>query len=328
MLKRSFLLDTAEDDSLTVVGGNVGVPRPPQSSDDDLFRRLIPVLAWQPKTIKFTTYMLLTAVFGSQADLITANQRPWKVFEFTNEFVLEIPLSLITSSNENASYLHGISGYGSCVAGPAGFFTMSGNINLLCATTLVGKTLQMFYGGVWNNYTITATPYTVVGDFTTVNVSVATIPAGGGFVIIDIPGDGVATQPGDFITASAYSSSFTTDPAPDPTDTISVLGDATQHLAEKHLVTLSGAPDATYEIIAMTYSVATNRTTMQFAATTIPANLSGQVVFHALEEADTLTTAPHDLRVYLTGLGLLEVVIYYMNLLVRAAGIVMRVELI
>lgn len=328
-LRRSFLLDSAQGASLTVVGGNYGVPRPPQSSDDELFRRLISVLAWQPKTIKFTTFMLLTAVFGSQADIVTAGGRAWQVYEpNANEFVLEIPLSLLTATNENASYLHGWTGYAAVAAGPSNTFTTRGNVTTASATTLVGKTIQVFHTAVWNTYTVNSATYSAITDLTTIVVSASTIPTGGGFFVLDIPGDGVASYPGDFIATSEYVSSFTTAGGP-ATNTISVLGNATISLAVNHSVVLTyDGADHTYTINSLTFVPATNRTTIVVNAATVTGGLTGAIINKSLEEASTTTTAPHDLRVYLTGVGLLEVVTYYMNLLVRAAGIVMRVELI
>ena len=61
----------------------------------------------QPKTILFTLYALMTAVFGSQESYTVDDRRPWRIYEFTNEIVIELPFALIGASNENASFLHG-----------------------------------------------------------------------------------------------------------------------------------------------------------------------------------------------------------------------------
>lgn len=330
LLKRSFLLATAKGDSLTVLGGNYGVPRPPQTSDDEIFRRLIPVLAWQPKTIKFTTFMVLTAVFGSQADIRTAGGRPWQIYEpNANEFVLEIPLSLLVASNVNASYLHGISGYAVVPSGPANNFTVSGDLTALSATTLVGAGIQVFYSGVWNSYTIVSATYSSGPNTTQIVVSATTLPAGGGLFVIEIPGDNISSYMGDYLANGEFQGSFFVTSGGPPTNTILVVGDATSFIRIGDTITLQFTDhSATYTVVSFSaYNLVSNRTQIVVDRTDITTGTSGHII-RSLESADGIATPSTAFRVYFTGLGLVEIVTFYLNLLVRAAGIVMRIELI
>jgi len=330
-LKRSFLLDTAEGDSLTVIGGNYGVPRPPQTDDDEIFRKLVPVLAWQPKTIKFTTFMVLTAVFGSQADIETAGGRAWQVYEpNANEVVLEIPFSLIGATNANATYMHGISGYAMVPAGPSNVFTATGDLTQGASTPLLnGLSIQIFFGGVWNTFTVNSAVYSSGTNTTTVLVTGGTIPAGGGLFVIEIPGDGVTSYQGDYLSNGDYNSTFVSSAGLLPTNSILVLGDARGFLRIGDTVTLTFVDRVEdYTLVSIgSYNATTNQTQIVLDKSNIASSSSGYIL-RAIEEVGGITTPQADFRVYFTGLGLVDIVTFYMNLLVRAAGIVMRIELI
>lgn len=328
-VRRSLLVASAAGIYLDAVGNNRGVPRPDNTSDEELYRSVIKALAWLPKSILLSYYALLSAVFGSQAQAKLQVGRSWKLYEVNaNEVILELPSELIFSAPEVSSYMHGVSGYASVLPpGPSNTFTTTGDVRVGSATTLVGAAIQVFFSGAWNDYTVSSVSYSSTTNLSTVIVSAATIPAGGGPFSIVIPGDGTSSSPGDYLAASEFISSFTTGAG--PTDTISVLGDATTTLAVGHVVSLTvGATATSYSINSLSYSSATNRTTIVVSASTVPGNSAG-LIFKAIESADVgTTTPPHDLRVYLAGQGLLDVAVYYINLLVRTSGVVLRVEIV
>jgi hypothetical protein len=325
--KSSMLTDSAEGSFLSAVGQNYGVPRPEITVNDDLYRQLIQLLAWQPKTILFTLYKLLGIVFGSQASIIIAGDRPWRVYEVNaNEIIIELPTSLIAQNNETASYLHGWYGQAQVPAGPTATFTTLGDVTTASATTLVGKNIYAYYSGVWNAYTVSSASYSVITGLSTVVVSAATLPTGGCLFYIDIPGDEVSSFRGDFLAASAFFSTFTTTAGP-PTNTIQVIGDATISVNPDHVLTLVyGGTLNLFTVLTVAYSPTTNLSTIVMTTSTIPGGLTGETVFKALDVSDTTTTPDHDDRVYLSALGAYEIVAYYLDLLVRAAGIVIRLE--
>lgn len=333
-LKRHMMLDTSKDAALSVLGANYGIPRPPQApTDDAMFMRLVRLLAWQPKVINFAVHHLLIAVFGSQAELIAQGRRPWRVYEVNaNEIIIEIPLGLIVTSNENASYLHGWSGFARVTSGPTNQFTTTGDVRTSSLSTLVGKTIQVFHTGAWNDYTINAVSYSAGTDTSTVTVSAATLPTGGGYFFIIVPGDGSAdSYKGDHLATSGWVTPWL---CPATGDSIYMLGDAALYLLEGDVVsfTLDGGSPFTAVVAVGGISpmgAIPGYSAVQFTTSPFVLDQRGVATRQAgLELADTSTTAPHDLRVYLTGLGLYEVVVFYMNLLVRAAGVVLRTELI
>jgi len=326
--KASMFTNTAEGSFLSAVGQNYGVPRPQLTINDDLYRQLIQLLAWQPKTILFTLYKLMGIVFGSQASIIVAGDRPWRIYEVNpNEIIIELPTSLIAGSNETGTYLHGWYGVAAVPAGPSDTFTTTGDVTTSSATTLVGKTLYTITPtGTVTTYTIVTATYDEPTDTSTIEVSAATLPTGGVRFWIDIPGDGTASYRGDFLAPSGFTGTFATAAGPD-TDTIEVTGDASLDLSVDHTVVLvyEGALHE-HVIDTISYDSATGITTIVMTAATIPGGLTAETLYHLVEAADTSTTADHDDRVYLSALGAYEIVAYYLDLLVRAAGIVVRLE--
>lgn len=329
--RRDLTLAYSEGIPLSVIGQNSGVPRPPQLPDDDaMMRRLIRLLAYQPKTINFAVYNLLAAILGSQSELIADGKRPWRVYEVNaNEIIIELPLALVGTSNENASYLHGPYGYGSVAAGPSNTFTTPGDLSVASGTTLVGKNLRFNTAvGVWTDYTVNTFSYSSITGLSTVQVSAATLPAGGGYFYIEVPGDEVSSYRGDYLASGGIQTVFSTAGGP-PTSTLVLRGDPTQHIDTNDAVQVYNGTtivDTTIATISA-YDPATNTTQITIAAT-VSGGLVNAFFRRQMEEADTATTPPHDDRVYLTGLGLFEIFQYYFDLLVRAAGIVVRVEMI
>ncbi len=333
--RSSMLLPFASGSFLTVIGQNYGVPRAPQLSvtDDALYRAIIPVLAWSAKTIKRTTYALLGTIFGTQAALIAANQRPWRVYEVTaNEIVFEIPANLIVTTNANASYLHGWSGYALNASGSASTtFTTPGDVRTAQAPTIAGSAICWLYlSGAWSQNTPTTVTYSATTDLTTFTFGSAIVPSGGCPFFIDVVGDGTTTSfRGDYIAASEFVSPFVQDPA-DPTTTIRLIGDQTIALVSGFVVSLiyNAAPHAFTLSADPTYDATSNRTLVTLTAA-VPALING-VLLHPQEVADGVSppTAPHNDRVYLSGFGVYDVFKYYYDLLVRAAGIVVRLEIV
>lgn len=329
--KQMMLLRTSVAPWLDVIGNNYGIPRPDQTNDDEIYRRCIMVLAWQPKTILFTTYGLMSAVFGTQDSFVAQNIRPWRIYEVNpNEFIIEIPSELLATSNENATYLHGWSGYAFVASGPTDTFTTPGDVSQASATTLVGKNLYVYISGTWTAYTVSTFSYSSSTNTSTIKLSAATLPAGGGPFYLDVPGDGTASYPGDFLATSGFVGSYSTTAGP-ATNTLHVVGDCSQDVdtngGQTIHISISGTV-TTRVVSSVSYSSTTNISTVVITTTDVPGGLAGETFLLPEEAADTPTTAPHGLRVYITGTGLFEIVKFYMDLLVRAAGIVMRLEII
>ncbi|RYF03255.1 MAG: hypothetical protein EOO77_31365, partial [Oxalobacteraceae bacterium] len=81
LVKRALFVDTAEGEYLSALGRNLGVLRIPALSDDDQFRELIKVLAYNPRGTIYGLILLLDALIGRDnyritEDLIT---RPCEV---------------------------------------------------------------------------------------------------------------------------------------------------------------------------------------------------------------------------------------------------------
>lgn len=252
--KASIMEDSAEGDYLTRLGHNVGIVRPPMApNSDDIYRGVIELLGWLPKCINFAVYKLLEVIFGSQADLIKAGQRPWRVYEVNpNEIIIEIPFALTGGSNENASYLHGF--FGRCSSTSAllalPVVTVVGDMTSEYLQPPGGLSFQYDSGsGSYTQLLINSWSYNSGTNLTTINLN-GNFPAnknGVRFFVL-IPGDGVNSFTGDFMPQDA-----------------SVI-------------------------------------------------------------ADTATTPSHTDFVYLGGEGKLEIYQFYMDLIVRAAGIVVRYE--
>jgi hypothetical protein len=298
-----------------------------------MYQQLVQLLAWLPKTILFTTYKLCEIVLGTQASIVLTGNRPWKLYEVNaNEFIIELPVSLISATNENASYLHGPSGYGFVPAGPVDTFTTPGNLQVASATTFVGMTLMFNTApGVWTEYTVVSFVYNAITNVSTVQVSAATLPGGGGGFYILVPGDEVSSYRGDHLASGGIIAPFSTAVGP-PTTTLLVTGDLTLDVTVGDPVQGSTTTTPIFAtVVSLSYSSATNITTLVVVSVPpapFPGGLMGQTFRREQLMADTSTTPPHDDLVYLTGLGLYEVVQYYLDFLVRASGIVVRTVLI
>jgi hypothetical protein len=325
----SLLVDSADGNFLSIIGNSFGVPRPPQVVGDDMYRQLVQLLSWLPKTILSTTYKLIEIILGTQAEILLTGNRPWKLYEVNaNEFIIELPLTIISTTNQNASYLHGPSGYGFVPTGPVNTFTTPGDLQPASATTFVGMTLMFNTApGVWTEYTVVSFSYNPGTDISTVVVSAATLPAGGGSFYILVPGDEVSSYRGDFLASGGQIAPFSTAAGP-PTTTLLVIGDLTTNVAVGDPVRGSTTTTPiTTSVVSRSFNPATNITTVVVAAP-FPGGLIGQTFQRDQLAADTSTTPQHDDLVYLTGLGLYEVVQYYLDFLVRASGIVVRTVLI
>lgn len=325
----SMLVDSADGNFLSIIGNSFGVPRPPQVVGDEMYRQLVQLLSWLPKTILSTTYKLCEIILGTQASIVLTGNRPWKLYEVNaNEFIIELSLGLISASNENASYLHGPSGYGFVPSGPVDTFTTPGNLQVASATTFVGMTLMFNTGpGVWTEYTVVSFAYSLITNTSTVQVSAATLPGGGGGFYILVPGDEVSSYRGDHLASGGIIAPFSTAVGP-PTTTLLVTGDLTLDVTAGDPVqgSTTTIPIVT-SVFSLSYSVATNITTV-VVLDAFPGGLVGQTFKREQLAADTPTTPSHADLVYLTGLGLYEVVQYYLDFLVRASGIVVRTVLI
>lgn len=328
-VRRALLVSGSFGVYLDAVGNNRSVPRPDNTSDDELYRRVIKALAWLPKGLLLSYYALISAVLGSQEQTRLQVGRSWKVYEVNaNEIILELPSELISGSPEVSSYLHGVSGYAGVSAGPSNTFTTSGDVRVGSAATLVGASIQVFFGGVWNDYTISSVSYNAGTNLSTVVVSAATIPAGGGQFSIVVPGDGVASYRGDYLAAGGGQSLYSTSAGP-ATNTLLVVGDVTEGVTSGMTVQVSiGGAFHGRVVSSSSYSSATNVTTVVITTSDVPGGQVSQPFLIPQETADTTTTPPHDDRVYLSGQGLLDVVLFYANLLVRTSGIVLRVEIV
>lgn len=327
-LRRAMLVGYADGSDLDAVGNNYDIPRPDNVADDVLYSNLVQLLAWYPKTITSTLYKLMEIVFGSQVSFRAIGQRPWRIYEVNaNEIIIELPLALVATGQENASYLHGWSGYAAVPSGPSDQFTTPGDVTEAAATTLVGMSVYVITAPqTFTGYTIVSTSYDAPSDTSTVVVSASTLPAGGGFFYIDVPGDGVASYVGDYVASSGFVGSFST--AGGPTNTIEIVGDATRDVAVNDQVQLFyDGEDTTYIVVSKSYSSSTNLTTMVVNASTVPGGLSNAAIVRPQEQADGVNP-PHSSRIYFTGTGRYEIVAQYLDLLVRAAGIIVRLEMI
>lgn len=204
-VRDSMLLHSAEGKFLTEVGGNYGVVRPPASPfDDELFRAVIPVMAWLPKTITHTAYALAAAIFGSQEDIVAAGGVAWQFYEVNaNEIIFEIPNVLLEgNTNATASYLHGYPGFATAIAGPTNIVTVEGDdaAVAIASGNYAGVKMYLFYSGVWNEHTINSHSY--AGSTNTFTMSASTVPTlASAPMFIDIPG--TSSFRGDFMAEDA-----------------------------------------------------------------------------------------------------------------------------
>lgn len=336
-VRRDMLLSTTEDAALTVLGQNYGVPRPAILTDDEIYRRCVQVLSWQPKMVLFVTEMLLAAIFGSQASLVSDSKRPWRVYEVNaNEIIVEIPSHLLATSNENASYYHGWDGYAyTNSAVYTDTFTTEGNVQtctteaLGSGTSVVMRVLDPVLG--WqNDLLINSFSYDAATNLSTFTLDDVYIPPGGCRFAIRVPGDGVSSYEGDYVAPSAQIATFFTAPGSGVTANISIYGDLKRELSLGMAITLvySGNPHDYTVVSNPVFTASTNITTLVVNAATVPLGITGDTLIKDVEKADQFSTASHVDRVYFTGNGLYDVFAYYFNLLVRAAGVVLRLELI
>lgn len=203
----SMLVNTASGKHLTDLGANYGVPRPPQSPyDDELFRRIIPVLAWLPKTPYLVPYRLAEVIFGTQAVVLDTIGYAWQFYEVNaNEIIFECPIDLIKGDTSTAGYMHGYPGNTDAVVGLTDTFTSTGpDARLAVANSnLAGRTLYMFHTGAWQTYSIVSATYNAGTQVNTIVVGAATIPSGNNYPFyIDVPAAN-SWNPGDYMLDDA-----------------------------------------------------------------------------------------------------------------------------
>jgi hypothetical protein len=291
---------------------------------------VIEALAWLPKSVLLSYYALLGAVFGSQEEVRQETGRPWRVYEVNaNEVIIELPSALLAGTPETSTYLHGASGRARVPSGPTNTFTTDFDLQLSSATSIVGLTISVETSpGTWTQYTVTAYSFVAATSTATVQVSASTLPTGGGRFSLDVPGDGVASYPGDFLATSGVEAPYTTAAGP-TTNTLLVVGDVTQGVQPGMTVSISVSGVFSTRVVAsLSYSNVTNVTTVVLTTADVPGGQTSQVFLLPQEQADTATTPPHADRVYLTGTQLYQVVQFYLDLLVRASGIVVRLEVV
>ncbi len=214
--RSSIIVSTAEANYLSIVGNNYGVPRPPGlPGSDDVYKCVIQVLAWLPKTILHTMYKLAECIFGTQADITTGGNRAWAIFEVVpNEIIFEVPSHLIEGILETASYLHGFPSEATTPAGPnVDTFTCPGDITE-SAVSLTGLTVYLFYSSTWNAHTVNSATYSSGTGLSTVVTSATDIPGGltGVGMFLDVPGDGINSYEGDFMAPDASEAADGTSP--------------------------------------------------------------------------------------------------------------------
>jgi len=226
-VRQALLVTGAAGAYLDGVGNNRGVPRPENTSDDELYRRVIKALAWLPKSLLLSYYALLTAVFGSQEQVRARLGRSWKVYEVNaNELIIELPAALLSGTLESSTYLHGATGFARVAAGPTNTFTTDFDLRLSSAVSVVGLAVHVETApGTWADYTVTG--YSFSAGTATVQVSASTLPTGGGRFYLEVPGDGAASYRGDYMAAGLVTSLYSTAAAVTLTNTLSVVGDVT-----------------------------------------------------------------------------------------------------
>lgn len=331
--RRDFLLRTATGADLTTIGQNYGVPRPWLVSSDAIYARCVQVLAWQPKMILFTTEALLTAVFGSQTEIVAAGGRAWQVYEVrANEIIVEVPSALLNITQENASYYHGWNGYALNASGlSSDTFTTEGDVRTSSAVSLVGKSLYLYVGGVWSAYTISAISYSKATNTTTIQINTSAVPVGGAFFHV-LPSSADSFS-GDYVAPSGFVDVFFTQAGVGTTTTINVWGDRAGELYDDGALRLiyNGQIYATtiqnppvYTPPAVPPSLGDY--TAVVINTPVPMGLTNGLVLRAIERADVATAVIHDDRLYFTDRGLYAIFDYYYTSLVKASGVLLRFE--
>jgi hypothetical protein len=103
---KSLFIRTAVGEDLSLIGQNYGIKRPSfLTSDDDLYRKIIPLFATKKKSVLEIFYAALIALYGPQS---TAH---WHIFVInSNEVIVEIPqstyLGIAAGNLTCATYLH------------------------------------------------------------------------------------------------------------------------------------------------------------------------------------------------------------------------------
>jgi len=325
-LRDMLFVDTSLGKFLTALGQNYRIRRPDLSPfDDDLYRRIIQAIACPgPKTLLSTLYFLLEAVFGSQGSLVTDGKRPWRVYEVNpNETIIEVPFDLLGTTNETASYLHGWSGVVLDGATTTVFQT-KGNA-LAAADDLVGLGCSVLIDGAWEEQTISTATYDAVSDETEITVGSAysNTPTAGALFFVTVPGDSTSSYRGDYISPIWYVTGEATSVGPD-TFTDSGLSLTPDQYASYFLRLADGA--IFYPILSHT----SDTFTLGANGATPPAGFYAVVASpaDADEQSDTATTPVHDDRVYLQGQGLLDIAKQYILEVLKAAGVVVRFEVV
>jgi len=329
-VRQSLLVSSAAGPALDVVGNNRAVPRPPNTSDDELYRGVIKAMAWLPKTVLLSYYALFSAVFGSQAQVRATFGRPWRVFEVNlNEVVVELPAALLAGNLETAAYLHGASGVAFVPSGPSNTFTTDFDLSTASAVSVVGLAIHVeTVPGTWTDYTVSSYSFNALTSTATVQVSASTLPAGGGRFYLEVPGNGTSSYRGDYVATGGVSTSYSTAAGP-LTNTLSVVGDVTAGVLPGSPVQVSINNVFQSRVVAsLAYSSATNVTTVVLTTTDVLGGQVRQAFVVAQEVADTATTPPHNDRIYLTGQGAYQVAQFYLDLLVRAANVRVRLEIV
>lgn len=260
-VRQALLVTGAAGTYLDAVGNNRGVPRPDNTSDDELYRRVIKALAGLPKGLSLSYYALLSSVLGSQEQVRLRLGRPWRVYEVNaNEVVVELPVGLTSGTLETSTYLHGASGFARVPSGPSNTFTTDFDLSLSSAVSVVGLAIHVeTTPGTWTSYTVSSYSFNAGTSTATVQVSASTLPTGGGSFFLEVPGDGAASYRGDYLAAGATQSLYSTAAGPPVTNALLVVGDVTGDVLPGSLVQVSiGGAFQPRVVSSLSYSAAAN----------------------------------------------------------------------
>lgn len=321
LAKEALFVDTAKEKWLAYIGQNWNIARPKLAPTDDvMYSRIIQAIAVLPKTILSTLYYLLEAIFGSQASIVAVGGRPWRVYQVNpNELIIEIPVDLLAASNESATYLHGFSGVVLSGATTT-VFSCSGDVRV-SAVNLVGLGASVLINGVYEEKTISIVSYNSTTDqmqLTTAAYSNA--PTAGAPFFVNVPGDGTSSYRGDYVGQTAFIKSTATSVGAD-TLTDSTLAMTTDQYVGYYLRFTSIVFYRITSNTATTFTLAGNGATPPLAEYTV-----NKHILDADEAVDEATTPPHADRIYITGDGKFEIARQYLESLVLASGVVLRLE--
>jgi hypothetical protein len=141
----SLFLNTATDTDLSILGQNYGASRPfaLSQTDDVKFRTLIPLLAWEPKSVLRIMYKLTEAVLGTKE-----SGAKWAIYEVgSNQIILEADLTNLVggaSTAPSATYLHA----DASVSGPSTYMGDYFTADASVAGTTVGSNTVLINGGL------------------------------------------------------------------------------------------------------------------------------------------------------------------------------------